>query len=134
MPYKDRDKQREFQRNWCRQNADKLRPKKKAYKKKHRKKLSAQNREYINTRKLSVAWLKTLKECLECEICGEDEAIVIDLHHIDPSQKSFGLHAANASRNINDLVVEVNKCMALCANCHRRVHVLIREKDVRKSA
>jgi len=56
-----------------------------------------------------------------CSICGYDKcSAALDFHHIDPTQKEFRL-----SKNvlINDTVIaEVNKCVILCANCHREYH------------
>lgn len=130
MPYKDTEKQRKAQREWWHRNKEVQKPKARKYKKKNRKKLNRKNAEY-GKRKLSAVWLKTLKESLHCEICGEEEALTLDLHHIEPDKKLFGLNGSNARKNINDIIVEVNKCMTLCACCHRRVHKLIKEKKKR---
>lgn len=66
------------------------------------------------------------KKCVEykggkCERCGYDKCIgALDFHHLDPSQKDFGI-----STNIKsfDLIKkELDKCILLCANCHREEH------------
>ena len=55
-----------------------------------------------------------------CLICGEDDPIVIDFHHLDPNEKELSLNQAGAS--MNKILKEIDKCVCLCANCHRRVH------------
>ena len=56
-----------------------------------------------------------------CIVCDEDDPVVIDFHHIDPKEKEF-----NISRKLclgqKTLKKEIDKCVCLCANCHRRVH------------
>ena len=65
------------------------------------------------------AFLYSLKK--PCAICGEPDPVVIDFHHLDPATKSFTLGQTN---NYSDekILAEVDKCVCLCANCHRRVH------------
>ncbi len=56
--------------------------------------------------------------------CGiKDECIEIyDFHHIDPSKKKFAI--GNGYRKTwEDLKNEVDKCILLCANCHRKEHL-----------
>lgn len=61
------------------------------------------------------------KNTLSCEICGEDESCTLDFHHLDPNEKEEGIS------NIRHLTFsriqkEVEKCVVLCSNCHRKVH------------
>jgi 5-methylcytosine-specific restriction endonuclease McrA len=57
----------------------------------------------------------------KCERCGYDKCIAaLEFHHIDPATKEFGL-----TGNTYSLVrqkAEADKCMLLCANCHREIH------------
>jgi len=64
-------------------------------------------------------WLLSKKSA--CIICGESEPICIDFHHINPEEKDFTI---GKNRNIdkNILQKEIDKCVCLCANCHRKVH------------
>lgn len=64
-------------------------------------------------------WQNSLKT--PCIICGESEPVCIDWHHIDPSTKSFTI-GANFSKARNLILEEIQKCVCLCANCHRKVH------------
>lgn len=61
----------------------------------------------------------------KCEICGFDKPVYdcYDFHHIDPNKKEFGISGKNSKNySIELLKIEVDKCMLLCANCHREIH------------
>ena len=54
-----------------------------------------------------------------CIVCGEDDPVVLDWHHIDPATKS---DAVARCRTFPLAKAEIAKCTCLCANCHRRHH------------
>jgi len=56
-----------------------------------------------------------------CVICNESDPIVIDFHHVNPETKSFTIGQGTCRSN-EQILQEVEKCVCLCANCHRRVH------------
>ena len=72
------------------------------------------------TRKLELVEAKGGK----CERCGYDENIAaLEFHHLDPSKKSFQLDSRRLSNtNIKTLLEEADKCILVCANCHREIH------------
>jgi hypothetical protein len=59
----------------------------------------------------------------KCLICGYDGCTAtFDLHHLDPSTKSFSMGGVRANpRAWAQIVEELRKCVLLCANCHREV-------------
>lgn len=60
-----------------------------------------------------------------CAACGlVDDWSVFDSHHLDPSKKSFGIMGPG-SRGMSweEIKVELDKCVLLCANCHRKQRV-----------
>ena len=67
---------------------------------------------------------------MECEICGFNEhPKAIDFHHINPKEKSFGIGKFINGRQCNKenkslVKKEIDKCMCLCANCHRIKHFI----------
>lgn len=63
-------------------------------------------------------WINSLKT--PCIICGETDPICIDWHHVNPNDKSFQVSYGNHSRD--SILKEIQKCVCLCANCHRKVH------------
>ena len=58
-----------------------------------------------------------------CEICSYNKNIAaLDLHHKDPTQKSFGI-AEMRDKYLSEIKDEVDKCILTCVNCHREQHV-----------
>jgi len=59
----------------------------------------------------------------KCQICGYDKCLAaLDFHHIDPTQKDFGISAKGYTRSWEKVKLEVDKCVLICANCHREIH------------
>jgi len=59
--------------------------------------------------------------CCDCD--GVFYDCVYDCHHIDPSKKSFKLSSPKALRlSWRKVKEELDKCVLLCANCHRIRH------------
>ena len=59
----------------------------------------------------------------KCEICGYDKCLgALDFHHLDPRQKDFAISNSNIYKNFDKLKEEVDKCILVCANCHREIH------------
>lgn len=62
----------------------------------------------------------------KCEHYGLiDITDVYDFHHVDPSQKD-DIMASIMERKWEVIEIELNKCILLCSNCHRREHAKIR--------
>ena len=58
----------------------------------------------------------------KCQICTYSKCIgALELHHIDPTKKSFGIGDKGYTRSWEKVRDEVDKCILLCANCHREV-------------
>ena len=79
-------------------------------------------------------WFQDYKRNMKCSMCGKsfpDYPGIIEFHH-EGEGKESGDHLI--SRLITNkapmarLQTEVAKCTPLCANCHRRVHDLERQK------
>jgi len=58
-----------------------------------------------------------------CHDCGiVDHPSVYDFHHVDPSCKDFSL-GQKKQYSFNELIKkELDKCLLLCSNCHRKRH------------
>jgi hypothetical protein len=80
-------------------------------------------------------WRKNTKRKLiegfggACACCGYDKcADALELHHLDPLEKEFGLGSIMANpKKWEALVDEAKKCVLLCSNCHREHHAGITE-------
>ena len=59
-----------------------------------------------------------------CEICGYNKNLAaLEFHHIDRTTKESQLDSRTLSNsNMKWIMSEFEKCMVLCANCHREVH------------
>jgi 5-methylcytosine-specific restriction endonuclease McrA len=58
----------------------------------------------------------------KCQICGYKKlAAALELHHIDKTLKSFGIGEKGYTRSWQKVKNELDKCILLCANCHREV-------------
>lgn len=61
----------------------------------------------------------------KCEICGYDKCEgALEFHHLNRQEKDIEISKWNFNYNldINVFLQEVDKCMLLCANCHREQH------------
>lgn len=55
-----------------------------------------------------------------CAICGYDKCpSAFDFHHVDPDEKDFVVSSKSSWEIIEP---ELQKCVLLCATCHREVH------------
>jgi 5-methylcytosine-specific restriction endonuclease McrA len=60
----------------------------------------------------------------KCEICGYDRCIeALEFHHKNTSSKDFGISSKGYTRSWKRVMEELDKCMIVCANCHRELHV-----------
>lgn len=50
-------------------------------------------------------------------------ADALELHHIDPNKKEFGIGGMRADIvSWERICIELRKCVLLCSNCHRELH------------
>lgn len=57
----------------------------------------------------------------KCEWVGSFVGCDLDLHHIDQSEKEYSVGKIVLHR-LETIAKEINKCIVLCAVCHRRCH------------
>ena len=73
-----------------------------------------------------------IKQSLSCAKCGYNEfPVALDFHHLDPTQKDTTV-ARMLSNNyqLDKTPQEIDKCICLCANCHRVFHFLEKEQGL----
>ena len=59
----------------------------------------------------------------KCEICGYDKCVkALEFHHINKETKKFSISDNAFNRSLDELKKEVDKCILVCANCHRELH------------
>lgn len=58
-----------------------------------------------------------------CVFCGYNRYNgALDFHHIDGKTKEFGVSLNGITRSWVRVEKELEKCILVCANCHREVH------------
>uniref|UniRef100_A0A6H1ZMX8 Putative HNH endonuclease n=1 Tax=viral metagenome TaxID=1070528 RepID=A0A6H1ZMX8_9ZZZZ len=61
-----------------------------------------------------------------CSICGYNKySGALDFHHT--GDKEFNIGAEVGSKSLKLTKEEMDKCIILCANCHREIHAEYRE-------
>ena len=59
-------------------------------------------------------------KCAHCQNSFPDS--VFEFHHTDPALKDFGISKSGHCRSLEAVKAELDKCIMLCANCHRIEH------------
>lgn len=100
--------------SWCKEccfkNSKKWDMANAEYKKQYKKK-------YLQTqRQLAADYLGG-----KCQSCGYNESLAaLEFHHLNPKLKDRVV--CSNIRSFESLKEELDKCILLCANCHRRAH------------
>ena len=66
----------------------------------------------------------------QCALCGYNKNIqALEMHHIDPQEKDFTFSDTKKYHTWEELSIEMQKCVLLCANCHREIHYPLDEEN-----
>jgi tRNA U54 and U55 pseudouridine synthase Pus10 len=110
MASSDSEKRRKYQREWAKKN--------------HRIKSSL---PYHQTKKKMISDAKDKP----CAVCKQAFPVVaMDLHHTDPTIKEFSISTALNKVGYEKLQKEIEKCIPLCAICHRLLHAGLVELEI----
>ena len=87
-----------------------------------RERQASHQRRHVGLKKAMISAYKAERGCRNC---GEDDPRCLDLHHVEP--KNPKLKATKPGRHWwkltwDEIPVELEKCIVLCANCHRKEH------------
>jgi hypothetical protein len=59
----------------------------------------------------------------KCHKCGYDKCpAALEFHHTDATEKDFEISKVNTTAWSSAITKELDKCILLCANCHREEH------------
>lgn len=59
----------------------------------------------------------------KCELCGYNRCVdALEFHHRNSSEKEFGVSQSGLTRSWERVKNEIDKCILVCANCHRELH------------
>ena len=104
MPYSDPNAQKQAQREWYEKN----------------KSITAQRS--AEARKRKKEWYKDLMKDKSCTKCGESDIACLDWHHTDPTKKEGSVSFLLSNNSKKMILEEIEKCVCLCSNCHRKLH------------
>ncbi len=97
------------------------------------KELTSQQRWYYKNRQHRIEikekrrqslhrWFYELKrDEFECSQCGESRPPALDFHHPNKKDKSVS-KMVNDGHSKDSIREEIDRCLVLCANCHRKAH------------
>ena len=76
----------------------------------------------ISLRKIIKKWALEYKG-YKCSICGYDRCSdALEFHHTNPNEKDFIIGDRNNTQDWPKIKAELDKCILVCANCHRELH------------
>ena len=105
MPYKDPEKNRECKRRWYRRNR------------------KSEIQRHQRRRRELTEWVREIKKEFKCSKCGEANPACIDFHHKNRYEKEMMIsEMPNRGFSRERIRKEIEKCIPLCANCHRKLH------------
>lgn len=117
------EKRSDYFKRKRRESPEKFRLKDRQQYQKHREKILNNSRERAQRNKQ--AWLKIIAEkgMNKCSVCGYDRCFeAIDFHHKEPATKKFEIGMILQSKVNSVRLEELDKCVALCRNCHAELH------------
>lgn len=104
---------------YCQKNKEKLAK----YQKQYKEMNPESKRKY--RKKYRMAWAGILAErgLNKCKKCGYDKYLgAIEQHHLNPSIKKIPIGRLTSCAVTNARLMELDKCIPLCANCHKELH------------
>lgn len=60
-----------------------------------------------------------------CFFCGEKHLACLDYHHLNGKDKNEDIlisNLCNKGWSLERVQIEINKCIVICSNCHRKYH------------
>ena len=108
MPYKDESVRKKKHKEYSRKHYLKT-----------QKETIQRTRE--NKAQLKAEW-QAYKSSLKCIKCGFNHIAALDFHHEDPSTKEHNVNRLISNKQFTKAYEEIQKCIVLCANCHRIHH------------
>lgn len=108
MPLKDKEKNREYHQKY--------------HKDWYEKNKTERRKQIIAHKEQSRLWVKNYKQGKGCSKCGESHPATLDFHHTNGTKEANVTTAYVRGWSIDRIKKEIDKCIILCSNCHRKHH------------
>jgi len=93
-----------------------------------------EKRRYVDRRQYLIAAVRRRRKKIremaleykgdKCKRCGYSRCLeALEFHHTSSSRKDFSVSSKGYTRSWKRVKEELDKCILLCANCHREIHV-----------
>lgn len=80
--------------------------------------LDNNNKHRLKVKQLSISYKGN-----KCQICGYNKCnSALEFHHLNPNEKEFAIGQTGYRHSWESLKTELDKCILVCANCHREIH------------
>ena len=89
------------------------------YKNNKEKHISAVRKSKISNIEINNQYIDKIKEH-GCTLCKEKEKCILDFHHIQ--DKDRNISDLKRCSTLDVLKSEIEKCVLVCSNCHRKIH------------
>ena len=67
-------------------------------------------------------FVNQIKHEKTCYFCQEDEPVCLQFHHTNPTNKYAAVSSLVNRKQKNKILIEIEKCVVVCANCHLKLH------------
>lgn len=68
-------------------------------------------------------WFNEYKSKQVCSKCPENHPGCLDFHHTNPEEKEMEVTMMLSGKwSLDRIKKEIEKCIVLCSNCHRKLH------------
>lgn len=98
------------------------------YRKNNRKELFAGRASALRERLAN--FVNAIKLEKGCTCCPERAVCCLDFHHLDSSKKDMDVSFLMRAKSSQRLIAEIQKCVLVCSNCHRKIHAGLLEVSV----
>ena len=109
MPYKNPEDRKAYLKKWKEENRERY--------------IKAIIKSNKKSKKRNRKIAKEYKAKKGCKYCSENDPIVLDFHHPDPTKKQDNPSTLIGNRqwSVERLIREMKKWEVVCANCHRKI-------------
>ncbi len=90
-------------------------------------------KQAVSARRRAIKERAVLLMGARCMICFyAKHPGVLEFHHVEAATKSFGISSGGLSRSWAKIYEELQKCVLVCANCHREIEMGLIQKEAVK--